>query len=39
MVKSRKSPLINVTIINDVSYAGDSIRKDNLFQYANISLL
>ena len=39
MIKCRKSPLINVTIINDVSYAGDSIRKENIFEKRNISLL
>lgn len=39
MIKCRKSGLVNVTLINDVSYAGDSIRKENLFEKSNISLL
>lgn len=38
MIKCRKSSLINVTIINDVSYMSDAIRKENLFEKGNISL-
>ena len=38
MIKCRKSCLINVTIINDISYMSDSIRKENLYEKRNISL-
>ena len=39
MIKCRKTSFVNVTVINDVSYAGDSIRKENLYEKRNISLL
>ena len=31
--------MVNVSVINDVSYAGDSIKKENLYEKRNISLL
>ncbi len=38
MIKCRKSCLINVTLINDISYMSDSIKKENLYEKRNISL-
>ncbi len=38
MIKCRKSSLINVTLINDISYMSDSIKKENLYEKRNISL-